>query len=157
MVLRLNKSHQYPELILRPDFSGSATTFVTFYSECSTPPKSLKMPVKTSFCCPEFSCRKKFSSDTWRRKPLKLHHPENILVACQKNLTVYTTPRRVDRTQRREFNGNNDLVKDVHTFPYLEHFEHIIDSESDPPLPPLSQTETHTCAGTPLSDYIAKP
>ena len=54
MVLRLNKSLKYRELILTPDYSGPAPTFVPFHSEYSTPPVSLIMPEQTPFRYPEF-------------------------------------------------------------------------------------------------------
>jgi len=56
MVLRLNKSLKYRELIPTPDCSGPAPTFAPFYSEYSTPRMSSTMPEKTAFHCPEFSC-----------------------------------------------------------------------------------------------------
>ena len=56
MVLRLNTSLKYRELIPTPDCSGPAPTFVRFYSEYSTPRMSSIMPENTPFCCPEISC-----------------------------------------------------------------------------------------------------
>jgi len=98
-----------------------------------------------------------FVSDSWRLKHIKLHHAEHLQVARQKNLTICSEPRRVEPTQCCEFNANKDSVEDLDAFHYLEHFENIADSESQPLPLPLPQTNTYRGAGSALIDFIAGP
>lgn len=115
------------------------------------------MPEKTPFRCPELSCRKKFTSDSWRHKHIKLHHPERLTITRPKHEpAVRNASQRKKHAQRREFNANKDTVEDPDAFPYLVHLENIADSEP-PPTPHLPRTETFPGAGAPLRDYIPQP
>jgi len=140
-----------------PGCSGPAPTFVPFCGVYSTPRVSLTMPEMIPFCWPEFSCQKKFTSDSWRLKYNKLDHPEHLQVARQKNLDIRSAPPHVEPAQCRESNANNDSLEDLDAFRYLEHVENIAHSDSQTPPPPLPQTESFPGAGAPLSNYIAEP
>jgi len=155
MVLRLNNSLKYCGLLPTPDYSGPAPTFVPFYSEYYTLPISSTITEMTQFCCPEYSSRKQFTSDSWRLKNAKLHDPELLQVA--KNLTVRSRPRCIEPAQRREFIANSDLVEDLDTFRYLENREPIAgwEYQSLPSALPRAETYPRTC--TPVTDYIAEP
>jgi len=75
----------------------------------------------------------------------------------RKNLTIHYTRRCVEPAQGRGYNANKDSVEDLDTFPYLEHFENIADSESQSPQRPLPQTKAYPGAGAALINSIAEP
>jgi len=112
---------------------------------------------KTPFRCPEFSCQKKFTSDSSRLKHIKLHHPEHFQDARQKNQTIRCAPRCVAPAQRRIFNANAVSVKDLDAFPYLEQVENIADPKSQQPQPREPRPGRNPRAGAALMDYIADP
>jgi hypothetical protein len=72
-------------------------------------------------------------------------------------MTVHSTPRRVESAQCHKSNTNKDSVKGLDAFPYLQHIEYIVDSESQPPLTPLLQTQPYSTVGVQLRDYIPEP
>jgi len=157
MLLRLNNPLKLAEHIPTPDCSGPAPTFIPFYSEYSTPCVSSTMPVKTPFCFPEFSWWNQFTSDRWRPKHNKLHPPEHLQVACQKNLTIRSAPRHLEPAQHHEFNASKDSVEELDVFPCLKHLDNITDLEFQPPPPPSPPTEPYPSAGAQRSIYIAAP
>jgi len=157
MVLRLNKSLKYRELIPTEDCSGPAPTFVPFNSEYSIHRLSLTMQETTPFRRPEYSCWQKFTSHSWRLKYIILHHLEHLQVAHQKNLIVCSAPQRFEPSQCCEFTTMWHSLEDLGALSYLEHLENIADSESQPSPPPLPWTESYPTAGALLSDYIAEP
>jgi hypothetical protein len=69
---------------------------------------------------------------------------------------IGSTPQHVELAQRCKFNPNNDSVEGLDACSYVEPFETIADSESQPSPPTLPRTETHAGAGTPLCHYIAE-
>jgi hypothetical protein len=114
------------------------------------------MPDWTLFRWAKVSCRKKFTSVSWGLNHIKLHNPEHLQVARQKNLTIGSAPRHVEPAKRREFNFNKDSVYELNEFPNLEHVENITESASQPSPPSLPGTETYAGGGAPLSEYIAE-
>jgi hypothetical protein len=112
------------------------------------------MREKTLFSGHQFSCQKKFTSDSWRLKHIKLLHSEHHQVV--KNMTVGSASRRVEPTPHGELNINKDSVADLYSFPYLGHVENIADSLSQPPPLLLQRTDIYPGAGAPLSDYSAE-
>jgi len=115
------------------------------------------MSEKTPFRCPKFSCRKKFTSDSWPLKQITLHHPEHLQVVHQKNLTSCSMPLHNEPAQRCEFNTNTSSVQDWDLFPYIEHVENIAHSKSQPSPPSLPQKEIYPGACAPLINFITEP
>ena len=136
--------------------SGPAPALVPVYSVYSTPRVLSTMPEKTTVCCPKFSCRKKFTSDSWQLNHSNLDHPEHLQVARRKNQTICSAPGRVEPSQRRGFKANKNSVKDLDAFLYDDHVQNIEDSDSKPPPPPLAPTEIFPGASIPPSNYIAE-
>ena len=114
------------------------------------------MQEMTLFHYPEYIYRKKLASDTWRLKDIKSHHPKQLQVVCQKNLTIRSSHRRVEHTQHCESNTNKDAGEDLDTFAYLEYVENITHSQSQPP-PSLAWTEIYPGAGARLINFIVEP
>jgi hypothetical protein len=114
------------------------------------------MPEKTPVCCPKFSCQKKFTSDSWHHKRIKLHHPEHLHVGRQKNFTSCRAPENLEPAHRRQFNTHKDSVEELDLFPDLEHVENIADLASQP-LQPLPWMELYPGSGALLIVYIPQP
>jgi len=62
---------------------------------------------------------------------MQLHHPEHLQVVCEKNMTAYRAPQRVEPALHREFNDNKDSVEALNTFPYLRRVENVVHLESE--------------------------
>lgn len=43
------------------------------------------------------------------------------------NLTIHSTPQRVEPVPNREINANKDSIEPLQAVPYLEHIANIID------------------------------
>jgi len=114
------------------------------------------MPAKTLFNDPQFLCRKKFTSDPWWLKQIKLHYPAQLQGARKKNLTIYSAPQCVEPAPRREFNTDKESIKDVELFPYLEHVKTTADTAILPQPPTPRRREIFSGAGVALSDYMAE-
>jgi len=115
------------------------------------------MPEQTPFRCPEFSCRKKLTSDTWQLNHIKLHHPEHLQVLRQQNLAILSMPRGDEPTERCEFNANKDSVEDLDVFLYLEVVKNIGDLASRPLPPSVLCTEANPSGSATLWEYISEP
>ena len=159
MVLRFNKCLKLAESMVSlhpPGCSGRAPICIPFCSVYSTPAVPSTVPEKTAFSGPEFSCRKKFTSDSWRLKHNKVHPPEHLHVECQKNVTIHSAPRCIELAQAAESNANKESIEAWDAFPYLPPVENVADSKSQPPPPPLPPMDIYHSPGAPLSDYIAE-
>jgi len=160
MALRLNTSVQLAESIvsLHPHQAVRAQHQLASISAVYTPLLACRQQCqeKTPFHCPNFSCRKMFTSDSWRLKHIKLHYPEHIQVARQRNLTICSAHRRIEPAQGRKFNAYKVSVEHMDMIPYLKHVENIADSRYEPPSHLLMRTESYPAAGAPRSDHIAE-
>jgi hypothetical protein len=117
------------------------------------------MAEQTSLRCPQFAWQQMFTTHSCRLKHIKLHRPEHVQVAQQKNLNIWSMPRRIEPAQHHQFNADQDSVEDLDACPCLDYIENIADSEFQPPPPPphpLPQIQIDLGAGAPLTDYITK-
>jgi hypothetical protein len=114
------------------------------------------MSEKTPFRCPEFSCRKKFTSHSWRPKHIKLQDPEPLQVTYRKNLSIRRPPRHIQPAQLHELNVNKDSDDELDMFPSLKHVEIITDSESQPP-PSLQRMKIYKGTRAWQINLIAEP
>jgi hypothetical protein len=101
------------------------------------------MPEKTPSHCPECSCRKKFTSDSWRLTLISLHYPEHLQVEWQKNLTIWSALCGIEPTQHHEFSGNKNSSKGLDVFPYLENIGNVADWNTQPSPCPQLWTEAY--------------
>jgi len=114
------------------------------------------MALETHSRCPKYSCQTKSTSDSWRLKHIKLHHPEHLQVAPQQNLTIRSGPQQVESAQCQQFNAFKDSIEDLDAFRNLKHLEIVADSESQPPPPTPPRTATYPDASVPPLDSIAE-
>jgi len=110
------------------------------------------MPEMPRFRCPECSSQKKFTSETWPLKHIKLHLPEHLQVAHTKNLSLRTVPRQLRHSEHHEYNTKKDSMEDLDVFLYFDQVEHISDQESQTWPPLLPQTKSYSSPSAPLPD-----
>ena len=119
---------------------------------------------KPFLLCPDFRCRKKFASDTWRLRHIREKHPDLELAPLRTVPPAAKILRRANQStptqgsintaRTREFNANKDPVEDSGAYPYIEHLENVEESMTDEEPPPEPRTETYPNAGAPLEDYV---
>lgn len=131
------------------------STFRSFPCECSTPPMLSTMLGYTPFRCPQFSCWKILTSDSWWHKQIKLHHLEPRHTELPKILNVSTTHRPIESAICPRSTTYKLSDGDMDTFDWLKDLASIGDTEFRQLIPPQQRTETFSGATAPLSNNIA--